>query len=178
MSHLLRPRHDGKAMYFPCIDDYFTEYNKERCKELGQPFGPSLAGGGLAFLLDGTQTAACMQVAAGCVISGTTDFYIVSHMDCGAYRYFAGVDWKKYDNETQVASLWRDLRSAEAVARDFLSHFSHPFDSSWEVPEVTFHPQVIDLEEKQVGEPDSLEKALPYEDYRGIRVPKPSHFAT
>lgn len=171
MPKLLRPRHDGRAMYFACIDDYFNEYNHRRRTDLGQPFGPSLAGGGLAFLLEGTQIAACMQVAGGCVISGTTDFHLVSHIDCGAYKYFAGVDWKNYSHEVQVASLWRDLHLAETIARDFLSHFKHPHDSDWVAPEVNFHLEVVDLAEQLVKEPDSLKAALDFSHYRGIKVP-------
>lgn len=171
MTNLLRPRHDGRAMYFPCIDDYFTEYNNRRREQLGQPFGPSLAGGGLAFLLDGTQVASCMQVAACCVISGTTDFYLVSHVDCGAYKYFAGVDWKNYEYEVQITSLWRDLHVAETICLEFLASFNHPLDSSWQVPDLTFHLEVIDMTEGNVSEPTSLSSALPHEHYRGVKLP-------
>lgn len=168
MPDLLRPRHAGESMYFPCIDDYFTEYNIQRKQALGQPFAPSLAGGGLAFLLEATRVAACMQIAAGCVISGTTDFYIVSHVDCGAYKYFAGVDWQEHSHDVQVASLWRDLHVAEATIREFLKSFNHPLDSSWVVPEVTFHLEVIDLGEQTVEKPNALTHALDFSHYRGL----------
>jgi hypothetical protein len=157
-------------MYFPCIDDYFTEHNNRRRAELGQPFGPSLAGGGLAFLLADTQVASCLQAAGCCVISGTTDFYLVSHIDCGAYKYFAGVDWKQHPMEVQVASLWRDLHLAEQVIRDFLRVFRHPLDSDWRPPEVTYHLEVIGLDERPVPEPASLEAALDLSHYRSVKV--------
>lgn len=176
MPELLRPRHDGKAMFFPCIDDYFTEYNNRRRQELGQPFGPSLAGGGLAFLLEGSQTASCMQIATGCVISGTTDFYIVSHQDCGAYNYFAGINWEEYPESVQIATLWRDLHIAERIVREFLRTFSSPLDSDWRVPEVHFRLQVVSLGEQLIPEPDSLTEALSLDRYREIRVPRQLRF--
>jgi len=120
-------------------------------------------------LLDGTQVAACMQVAAGCVISGTTDFHIVSHMDCGAYKHFAGIDWSEHDDETQVASLWRDLQLAEEIARDFLNAFKPR--EGWKPPEVKFHLEVVDLEEQMIKKPQSLDKALDLKKYNGIRIP-------
>ena len=169
MAGLLRPRHGGKSMYFPCIDDYFTDYNNRRRSQLGQPFGPSIAGGGLAFLLDGTQVASCMQVAAGCVISGTTDFYLVSHMDCGAYKHVAGLDWSQHSEAVQLSTLYRDLHTAEKIARDFLTAFKPR--EGWQPPEVTFHLEVVNLQEQIVPEPKSLEEALPFSDYNGIRIP-------
>ena len=158
-------------MYFHCIDDYFSDYNHRRRSQLGQAFGPSLAGGGLAFLLEGSQEASCMQVAAGSVISGTKELHIVSHIDCGAYRYFAGIDWRDHDLDVQVATLWRDLYAAEKIVHRFLQAFDHPFDHDWTPPELSIHLDVINLSEEQISAPASLEQALPSSLYRGIRLP-------
>jgi len=173
---LLRPRHVGHTMLFHCIDDYFGPFHREQASLHQQPFAASLAGGGLAFLLADTQIAACMQVIAGCVISTTRTLRLFSHVDCGAYIYFAGVDWQQLERAereaVQIATLWRDLHLAETVIRDYASNFKHPTNPGWVAPELTIDLEVIDLAEHSVPEPASLEPALPLSRYRGVCVPR------
>jgi hypothetical protein len=105
----------------------------------GQLFTPSLAGGGLAFLLDDQRDLALLQIKAALLIRpDAKNVHVRVHIDCGAYWLLAKRSFSNLEEE--IAAKWDDLRTIEALLQR-------------EFPQIITDMGLIDLDGSDIPQP-------------------------